>query len=289
MTVISTCARPDSSVPSPFDAVKARQQIAWGAGDYAVVGGLIVLVAERLCAAADLRPGERVLDVATGHGNTALAAARCFTRVTGVDYVPSLLARARERAAAERLDVEFLDGDAEALPFPDASFDVVTSSFGVMFAPDHARAASELVRVCKPGGRIALANWTPASPIAEMFRVTGRFLPPPAGLVPPSQWGDEAYLRGLFGGAARRITSEAQEFTFRFASFDHWMQIMGGYYGPVRKAFEALDPTKRAELGAAIEAAMRAHVRMGASTHGRAQDASLVFPSEYLVSVIERA
>ncbi|MBK7878403.1 MAG: methyltransferase domain-containing protein [Planctomycetes bacterium] len=276
----SSCALPTSPNPSPFEAVKARQQQAWSAGDYSVVGGLIVLVAEELCERADIRPGERVLDVATGHGNTALAAARRFARVTGVDYVPALLARARERAAIERLDVDFQDGDAEALPFPDASFDVVTSSFGVMFAPDQARAASELVRVCKPGGRIALASWTPSSPIAEMFRTTGRFLPPPPGLVPPATWGDEAHLRELFGAALRSIESETRAFTFRFASFQHWMEVMGGYYGPVRKAFEALEPVKRAELAAEIERVMRAR--------SRAMDASIVFPSEYLASVIMR-
>ena len=279
--MISNCSVPTPSSPSPLQAVKARQQLAWSAGDYAMVGGLIVLVAERLCEVADLRPGERVLDVATGHGNTAIAAARCFTHVTGVDYVPSLLSRARERATAERLTIDFVDGDAEELPFPDASFDVVTSSFGVMFAPDHRRAAHELVRVCKPGGRIALASWTPSSPIAEMFRVTGRFLPPPAGLVPPASWGDEAYLRELFGTALRDVHSDTQAFTYRFASFDHWMEVMGGYYGPVRKAFEALEPTKRAELAVEIEREMRAR--------SRTRDASLVFPSDYLASVITRA
>ncbi|MFO1010896.1 MAG: methyltransferase domain-containing protein [Planctomycetota bacterium] len=281
MTNPVSCVVPTSSSPSPFEAVKARQQQAWSAGDYSLVGGLIVLVAEELCERADLRPGERVLDVATGHGNTALAAARRFTRVTGVDYVPSLLARARERAAVERLAIDFHDGDAEALPFPDASFDVVLSSFGVMFAPDQKRAASELARVCRPGGRIALASWTPASPIGGMFRTTGRFLPPPPGLVPPAAWGDEAHLRELFGATARSIESETLAFTFRFASFEHWMEVLGGYYGPMRKAFEALEPAKRAELAAEIERVMRAK--------SRTQDASLVFPSEYLVSVITRA
>lgn len=285
MTTYSNCPPATTNTAAPgapdFSAIKLRQQQAWGSGDYAVVGTLIVLVAEDLCEAADIRPGERVLDVATGHGNSALAAARRFGRVTGVDYVPTLLARARDRAAVERLPVDFQDGDAERLPFPDASFDVVLSSFGVMFAPDQARAASELLRVCKPGGRIALASWTPDSIVARMFHITGRFLPPPAGLTPPATWGDEQHLRKLFGAQLKRIESKRREFVFRYASFDHWMQVMGKYYGPMQRAFEALEPKKRAELAAAIEQDMRAS--------SRSKDETLIVPSSYLESVIVRA
>ena len=189
-----------TQTPMPdLAAIKARQQQTWATGDFAVVGSLITIVSEQLCEAVDLRAGWVVLDVATGSGNTALAAARRFCEVTGVDFVPALLERGRERAAAERLPVTFLEGDAEALPFPDAAFDAVLSTFGVMFAPNQERAAAELLRVCRPGGKIGLANWTPDGLAAEHFRTVGRHVPPPPGLPPPTRWGTEAGLRELFG------------------------------------------------------------------------------------------
>ena len=271
----ATAAAPD------YAAIKAKQQATWSSGDYAVVGTTINLVAETLCAAVDPRPGQRVLDVATGSGNTALAAARCFTEVTAIDYVPALLARGRERAAAERLPVDFRDGDAEALPFADASFDVVLSTFGVMFAPDQQRAADELVRVCRPGGRIGLANWTPEGVLGESFRVIARHLPPPAGLAPAVAWGDERHVRKLFGVAAAALRCTKKEFVFRYRSFEHWLDVFRTYYGPMHKTFAALDETK--------QAALTSDLRQMLANRNRSGDATLVYPGEYLEVVVTRA
>lgn len=282
MNPLVDCPHTTTTRPKPdFTAIKARQQATWSTGDYGVVGTLVLISAENLCEAVDIRPNERVLDVATGHGNTALAAARRFGKVLGIDYVPALLERARVRAAAEGLPVEFQDGDAEALAFRDASFDVVLSTFGSMFAPDHERTASEMARVCKPGGRIGLVSWTPDSHIARMFQVTSRFVPPPAGLTPPVAWGDEAHLKKIFGSSIRSIESRRRELVFRYASFEHWMQVMGKYYGPVVRAFAALDAGKRAELEQAIAKLQR--------DDSRTQDGSLIIPSTYLETVIVRA
>src|SRR5258706_7954785 len=178
-----------SLVPD-FAAVKSRQQNTWASGDFSVVASRIVFQAEHLCETADVQAGWRVLDVATGSGNAAIAAARRGCEAVGVDYVPALLERGRVRAAAEHLDVRFVEGDAEDLRFPDASFDAVLSIYGVMFAPDHHRVAAELARVCRPGGRIALASWTPDGFIGETFPIFSRYLPPPPGPLPPAPWGD---------------------------------------------------------------------------------------------------
>ena len=197
-----------STIESPapdLAAVKQRQQQAWASGDFHAVAARIVLVAEQLVDSADLHAGWRVLDVATGSGNAAIAAARLGCEVVGIDYVPALLERGRERAAAEGLDVTLLEGDAETLPFPDRSFDAVTSVFGAMFAPDHRQAASELVRVCRPGGTIALASWTPDGFIGELFRTVAGHVPPPAGVPSPMLWGTEAHLRELFGDAIESL------------------------------------------------------------------------------------
>lgn len=199
-------------------AIKQRQQQAWASGDYTAIAAKIVLVAEQLCDAADLHAGWRVLDVATGSGNAAIAAARLGCTVVGVDYVPALLDRGRERAAAEGLDVELLEADAEALPLPDASFDAVISVFGSMFAPDHVRTAAEMLRVCRPGGTIVLASWTPDGFIGELFRTIGAYVPPPAGLQSPMLWGTEAHLRRLFGDGVASLAVEERTFTFRFRS-----------------------------------------------------------------------
>src|ERR687898_2326462 len=205
--------------PAPdLAAVKQRQQQAWASGDFAVVAARIVLVAEQLCDTADLHAGWRVLDVATGSGNAAIAAARLGCSAVGVDYVPSLLETGRERAAAEGPDVELLEGDAEALPFPDASFDAVTSVFGCMFAPDHARAAAELLRVCRPGGTLALASWTPDGFIGQLFRALGAHVRPPAGVPSPMSWGTETHLRELFGDGIASLRTTERTFTFRFPS-----------------------------------------------------------------------
>ncbi len=222
-------------------ALKDRAHKTWSAGDFAVIATMIQIVSEQLCDTADLRAGQRVLDVATGSGNTAIAAARRFTQVTGVDFVPSLLERARVRAQAEGLVVEFVEGDAEALPFPDASFDVVMSTFGVMFAPDHPRAAAELVRVLRPGGRIALSNWVPDGIAGEMFRTVGGHLPPPPeGFVPPIAWGTTAHLAELFPDA--RIEASRRFVRLTMPSTRFWLDYFKANFGPVVKAFEHVGP-----------------------------------------------
>jgi SAM-dependent methyltransferase len=235
-------------------AVKQRQQQAWASGDFHVVAARSVLVAEQLCETADLHAGWRVLDVATGSGNAAIAAARLGCAAVGVDYVPALLERGRVRAAAEGLDVEFVEGDAEALPFPDASFDAVTSVFGCMFAPDHERAASELLRVCRPGGKIALASWTPESFIGELFRTVAAHVPPPAGVASPMLWGSEAHLRGLFGERIAWLEVDECTFSFRFRSAEEFVDFFRTWYGPTLKAFAALEGSARIALEADLVA-----------------------------------
>jgi ubiquinone/menaquinone biosynthesis C-methylase UbiE len=267
--------------PASFDltAIKGRQQKAWSSGDYAIVGVTLQIVGETLCEAVDLRSGQRVLDVAAGNGNATLAAARRFAEVTSTDYVGSLLERGRERAKADRLPVAFREADAEALPFADKSFDVVLSTFGVMFTPDQQRAADELIRVCRPGGKIGLTNWTPEDFIGQLFKTIGRHLPPPLGVQSPSLWGNRSHLDKLFGSKAS-ITAQSRNFVFRYKSPEHWVEIFRSYYGPVVKAFEALDAT----AGAALEADIAALLEK----FNIADDGTLVIPSEYLEVVITR-
>ena len=269
-----------SAPPTDLKALKARQQIAWSTGDYSVVGSTIPIVSEQLCEAVDLRAGERVLDVATGHGNTALAAARRYARVTGIDYVPALLERAGERSQAERLAVEWLPGDAEELAFPDASFDVVLSTFGAMFAPDQARVARELARVCRPGGRIGMANWTPDSFVAELFAACSLFVPPPAGVAAPSAWGDAKHLRALFGAEAASVRCVRRDAVFRYRSFVHWLDVMRTFYGPLHRTFAALAAAQQAELARELE--------VRAARFNRSGDSSFVVPSSYLEVVVTR-
>ncbi len=232
------------------------------------------MISELLCEAVDLRPGQKVLDVATGSGNTAIAAARRWCDATGIDYVPALLERGRDRASAERLDVTFEEGDAEAIPFPDASFDVVLSTLGSMFAPNQEKAAHELLRVCRSGGKIGMANWTPDSFVGEMFKINGRFVPPPPGLKPPPLWGTEQRLRELFGEEIAELTTVQRDFTFRYRSADHWIDFFRAYYGPTLKAFDALDGTRQEEL---------AHdLRELVQRRNRSTDSTMVVPSAYL-------
>jgi SAM-dependent methyltransferase len=235
MTTTIDTTKPD------LQAVKQRQQKTWASGDFGVVAARIVLVAEQLCDTADLHAGWRVLDVATGSGNAAIAAARLGCTAVGIDYVPSLLEQGRKRAAAEGLDVELLEGDAEALPFPDAPFDAVTSVFGTMFAPNHEQAASELLRVTRPGGTIALASWTPTGFIGELFQTVGAHVPPPAGVPAPMLWGTKEHLGRLFGNEIRSLGVAERTFTFRFRSAAEFVAFFRRFYGPTLKAFAALD------------------------------------------------
>ena len=233
-----------SSPSVDLAAVKARQQAAWSAGNYAVVGTTLQIVGEILCEALDLRAGSRVLDVAAGNGNATLAAARRWCDVTSTDYVSSLLESGRARAQAEGHTIQFREADAENLPFPDESFDAVLSTFGVMFTADQDQAASELVRVCKPGGKIGLANWTPESFIGQLFKTIANYVPPAAGVKSPALWGTNARLEELFGEAAQEIRITRRDFTFRYRSPSHWIEVFRTYYGPMNRTFVALDARK---------------------------------------------
>jgi ubiquinone/menaquinone biosynthesis C-methylase UbiE len=269
-----------TTVATDLNALKTRQQTAWASGDYAVIGTTLQIVGEQLAEACDLRYDEQVLDVAAGNGNATLAAARRGCKVISTDYVAALLERGKERAQAERLDVNFQTADAEALPFKDASFDAVLSTFGIMFAPDHAKVAKELARVCRPGGRIGLANWTPDGFIGQLFKTLGRQLPPPADVQPPSRWGVESHLQTLFGSTAAAIKVTPRMFNFRYRSAAHFIDTFRTWYGPVNKAFAALP----ADKAAALESDMTALL----NSFNKAGDKSLVVPSEYLEIVMTR-
>jgi ubiquinone/menaquinone biosynthesis C-methylase UbiE len=270
---------PVSAAPD-FEAVKRRQQATWASGDFAVIGVTLQIVGESLAEAADIRAGERVLDVAAGNGNATLAAARRFAEVTSTDYVPALLDKGRARAAAEGLQVSFQVADAEDLPFEDGSFDAALSTFGAMFTPDHARPAREMLRVVRRGGRIGLANWTPEGFIGQLFKVIGQYIPAPAGLKSPALWGTEAHIAELFSAQARDIRAVRRNFNFRYRSAAHWLRIFRDYYGPTHKAFAALDSARQDALAQDITALLdRLNV---------AGPASLVVPGEYLEVVITK-
>jgi ubiquinone/menaquinone biosynthesis C-methylase UbiE len=261
-----------------FSLVKAKQQAAWAAGDYAVIGTTLQIVGESLCEALDLRAGQRVLDVAAGNGNATLAAARRWCDVVSTDYVPALLERARARAGAEGLAVQFEQADAENLQYEDGAFDVVLSTFGVMFTPNQEQAAAELARVCKPGGKIGLANWTPQSFIGEVFKLMGRYIPPAPGMKSPALWGTEERLRELFGSRIATLQAPRRNYMFRYRSPRHWLDTFRTYYGPMHKAFAALDAGKQESLAEDL---------LGlAQRFNSATDGSMVAPSEYLEAVI---
>jgi SAM-dependent methyltransferase len=283
-------SQPSQSAPSPqqardasapdYAAIKQRQQATWASGDFAVIGVTLQIVGESLAEAADIRANERVIDIAAGNGNATLAAARRFANVTSTDYVPALLEKGRARAAADGLQVTFREADAEALPFADGSFDVALSTFGVMFTPDHARAAAEMLRVVRAGGRIGMANWTPDGFIGQLFKTIGKHVPPPPGLKSPGLWGTEDYLRQLFGDAAERFHAERKIFNFRFASAAHWLQVFRDYYGPVYKAFAA--------VGSGGEKALEQDINALLDRFNTAGTSSLVVPAEYLEVVIAK-
>ena len=277
----AVAAVPPADAPQiDLAALKARQQGIWSSGNYAIVGTTLQIVGEELCEALDIRSGQKVLDVAAGNGNFSLAAARRWGDVVSTDYVPSLLDRGRARATAEGVSIEFREADAEALPFEDASFDVVGSTFGVMFTPNQERAAAELLRVCKPGGKIGLANWTPEGFIGQMFKTMGKHLPPPAGLKSPPLWGTVPRLSELFASQAASIKAEPRTYQFRYRSADHWLEVFRTYYGPTLKAFAALEPRAQAALSGDLKALVERFNRSG--------DQTMVVPSEYLQVVIVR-
>jgi ubiquinone/menaquinone biosynthesis C-methylase UbiE len=280
MTIaLTNSPRVDGPGTPDYAAIKQRQQATWASGDYAVIGTTLQIVGERLCEAIDLRAGEFVIDVAAGNGNATLAAARRFATVIATDYVPALLERAQERASAERLAVmKFREADAEALPCSNDKYDVALSTFGVMFTPNQEKAASELTRVVRRGGRIGLACWTPEGFIGQLFKTLGRHVPPPAGVRSPALWGTEARLAELFPG--HRITATKQFFNFRYKSAEHWLDVFRTFYGPTHRAFASLDASRQAALQADIFELLASMNRGGT--------ASLVVPSEYLEAVIVR-
>jgi len=277
----SAIAPSTSTAPTPdLAAIKAKQQAAWSSGNYAIVGATLQIVGEELCEAMDIKAGSKVLDVAAGNGMASLAAARRWCEVTSTDYVPALLERGKARAAAEGWAIEFREADAENLPFDNNSFDVVLSTFGVMFTPNQDKAASELLRVCKPKGKIGLANWTPDGFIGQVFKTLGKYLPPPAGAKSPAQWGTRARLSEFFDAGAASIKAEARSFNFRYRSAEHFLDAFKTFYGPMLKAFAALEPPKQEELHNDLHALI---VRMN-----RASDGGLVVPSEYLEVVVTK-
>ncbi len=274
---------PSTATAAPdYAAITLRQQGVWASGDYSAVAARIPLISERLCDAADLRSGDRVLDVAGGSGNTAIAAARCGADVVSLDYVPSLLDRARARAAAEGFDIDFVEGDAQDLPFAGAEFDAVISAVGTMFAPDHHRTAAEMLRVCRPGGTIAMANWTPEGFIGGLLRTVGAHVPPPAGVSPPTLWGTEGHIRELFGGGVSELTFRRHDYTFRFDSPRHFTTFFRERYGPTRAAFLAVGPDGEAALAADMDDLVRRFDRVG-------DGGPVAIPAEYLEIVATRA
>ena len=282
MPAVNAEPQPAAVESSPdFTAIKRRQQAAWESGDFAVIGTTLQIVGELLAEAADVRAGERVLDVAAGNGNASLAAARRFAQVISTDYVPQLLDKAAARARAEGLAIAFEVADAEHLPYSDSEFDVVMSTFGVMFAPQHKRVARELLRVTRSGGRIALANWTPEGFLGDLFRLVDRFVAPPAGLQSPTLWGSEPHIVELFGPYAADLRCVRRHFNFRYRSPAHWIEVFRKFYGPVHKVYGALDAAQQARLTDAIAELL--------ARRNSAGSGSLIVPGEYLELVITKS
>jgi SAM-dependent methyltransferase len=263
-----------------LEVVKRQQQRTWAMGDFAMIGWNTVYPGELLCEAVELRAGEKVLDVATGSGNAALSAARRNCEASGIDYVPALIERARQRAAVENLPAKFETGDCEQIPHADASFDVVLSVYGSMFAPDAVKAAQELLRVCRPGGRIGLANWTPDGFWGQTFGLVGKYLPPPAGVRPPAEWGTEKRLAELFGHAAASTRIARRSALFRFRSSAHWIEVFSRYFGPIIRVRETLDDARRKDFLAELDATLNRFNKSG--------DGTLMVSAEYLEVVMER-
>ena len=280
MTQIQTQSQETTQTAPDYSAIKTKQRGAWGAGDYSVVGVTLQIVGERLCEALDVRSGDRFLDVAAGNGNVSLAAARRFCEVTSSDYVPELLERGRQRAELEGFDIAFQEADAEDLPFADGAFDKTASSFGVMFTPNQDRAAAELLRVTRSGGKIGLANWTPDSFIGQLFKTIGKHLPPPAGLQSPALWGTESRLNEFFGANSSMIDITPQNYVWRYRSAQHWLELWKEVYGPLQKAFAALDEDAQGALASdLIDLIDRNNI---------ATDGTMVVPAEYFEVVVTK-
>lgn len=278
MTTIIECY-PEAATPD-LKAIKAKQQVAWSSGDYAVVGTTLQIVGEQLAEAMDLRAGQKVLDIAAGNGNFTLAAARRWCDVTSTDYVESLLQRGRQRAEAEGLPVTFQKADAEDLPFADGSFDAVVSTFGGMFSPDQSRTASEMLRVCRFGGRIGLANWTPDGFIGQMFKTIGKHILPPAGLKSPALWGTREWMEKAFRASSSSLITEHRHFVFRYRSARHFLDVFREYYGPMLKAFEALNAAGKKALSQDIIELIGRFNKSG--------DDTMVVPSQYLEVIVTK-
>ncbi|MCB1505258.1 MAG: methyltransferase domain-containing protein [Hyphomicrobiaceae bacterium] len=271
----------NATITPDYTAIKVKQNAAWGSGDYAKVGTTLQIVGEDLAEALDLRPGSTVLDVAAGNGNATLAFARRWCDVISTDYVDALLARSEARAFAEDLPVKYQIADAEALPFAADQFDGVVSTFGVMFAPNQKQAAAELVRVCRSGGKIGLANWTPSSFIGALFKVLGGMVPPPAGLSSPALWGTRDWIGQEFGAKCRSIELTEKNFIFRYRSPEHFVEVFRNFYGPVHKAFLALDEQRQIELERAIISLI--------AERNTATDGSVRVPAAYAQIVITKS
>lgn len=280
MATVIDCHSTAAKATPDFEALKSKQHAAWSSGDYARIGVTLQIVGEELAEAMDLRAGQKVLDIAAGNGNVTLAAARRWCHVTSTDYVESLLDHGRQRAEAEGLRIDFRIADAEHLPFEDGSFDAVVSTFGAMFSPDQHSTASEMLRVCKPGGRIGLANWTPDGFIGQMFRAIGKYLPPPTGVKSPALWGTRVWVDQTFGVAASVIAAKPRIFNFRYHSPHHFLDIFREYYGPLLKAFEALDASGQKALARDILTLI--------GNMNLASDGTMVVPGEYLEVVVTR-
>ncbi len=276
--VMTTATQVKPRTKPDFQAIKQKQQATWGAGDYSRIGVTLQITGETLCEAMDIRAGQSVLDVAGGNGNASLAAARRFCRVTSTDYVPALLDKSRERAHAEGLEINYQQADAEDLPFAENSFDNVISTFGVMFTPNQPQAARELVRVCRPGGKIGLANWTPSGFIGRLFKTIGGHVKPPVGVSSPAQWGTIAFVNEHFGLLATDIQTDIRQFAFRYESPAQWVDVFATYYGPTLKAFEA--------VGEAGQGALRSDLLSLIAEFNVATDGTMVVPSEYLEVVV---
>ena len=281
VNAVTTVERPIAGPNVDFAAIKQRQQATWASGDFAIIGTTLQIVGESLAEAADVNAGEQVLDVAAGNGNASLAAARRFAQVTSTDYVPHLLDKGAMRARAEGLDIKFEIADAEGLPYANGAFDVVLSTYGVMFAPNHVKSAGELLRVTRSGGRIGLANWTPEGFLGDLFRLIGSFVPPPAGLQSPVLWGSEPHIVALFGSQAADIRCVRKHFNFRYRSASHFISIFRNFYGPTHKAFAALDETGQLRLNEALSELLEQRNAGGSS--------ALMVPGEYLEIVITKS